>query len=67
MFWIVSDPERRHQGLGRRLTVALCQAGLKAGAETAYLQAEVDNEPAINLYASLGFRDVYQYWYRRQA
>lgn len=64
MFGIVTAPDRRREGLGRRLTRALCHAGVDAGARTAYLQVEADNAAALGLYRALGFRDVYTYWYR---
>jgi ribosomal protein S18 acetylase RimI-like enzyme len=64
LFGIVTDPERRRQGLGKRLTKALGQAGVEAGARTAYLQVEADNPAALKLYESLGLEDVYSYWYR---
>ena len=64
LFGIVTDPSMRRQGIGRRLTSVLAAVGAEAGAKTAYLQVEAENTAALNLYASMGFSDVYQYWYR---
>ena len=64
LFGLVTELDMRRRGLGRRLTKALLESGAAAGAKTAYLQVEADNDPALRLYESLGFRDVYQYWYR---
>ena len=66
LFGIVTDPDMRRQGVGRRLTRALAETGAAAGAKTAYLQVEADNVTALALYTSLGFRDVYEYWYREK-
>jgi N-acetylglutamate synthase len=30
----------------------------------AYLQVMLDNPVALNLYDSLGFKEIYKYWYR---
>jgi ribosomal protein S18 acetylase RimI-like enzyme len=38
--------------------------GRKMGAEQAYLQVMLSNEPALSLYEKLGFREAYRYWYR---
>ncbi len=55
MFGIVTDPEMRRRGIGRRLTRGLAATG----ASMAYLQVEEDNTRALKLYASLGFSEVY--------
>jgi len=66
MFGIVTDTSMRCRGLGRRLTRSLANAGFEAGANKAYLQVESDNDAALGLYGSLGFKDVYRYWYRKR-
>jgi ribosomal protein S18 acetylase RimI-like enzyme len=64
IFDIVIDPDRRGQGNGTRLMHALLAWGQQRGADTAYLQVMLNNEPALQLYEKLGFQEEYQYWYR---
>jgi GNAT superfamily N-acetyltransferase len=64
LFDIVTAAHFRRQGWGKRLIVELLRWGQVKGAETAYLQVLATNLPATRLYAGLGFREVYQYWYR---
>lgn len=76
LFDIIVDPELRHQGLGLGLMNSLLawgqaqmagaagMAGMAGTAHTAYLQVMKDNPPALGLYARLGFREAYPYWYR---
>ena len=59
-------PDLRRQGIARQLCVALLREGIKKGADTAYLQMVEGNVPAGNLYASLGFKALYRYWFRVQ-
>ena len=56
--------EYRRQGYGRAVTESLLREGKRLGAEVAYLQAGAGNVAALELYASLGFQKIYEYWYR---
>jgi ribosomal protein S18 acetylase RimI-like enzyme len=38
--------------------------GKQNGAQHAYLQVMLNNVPALHLYSQLGFKQVYEYWYR---
>ena len=54
----------RRQGMARRICESLLREGVRAGARRAYLQVLADNQPAIDLYHSLGFACRYTYWFR---
>ena len=64
LFDIVVDSTVRRRGFGRTLVLSLLAWARQQGATTAYLQVMTTNTPALNLYHTLGFREVYQYWYR---
>lgn len=61
---IVVAKEKRGQGYGRAIMQGLLELGQRMGATRAYLQVMLNNQPALGLYASLGFREAYRYWYR---
>lgn len=64
---VVTDPAQRRRGLSRRLVSALLSWARKQGAVTASLQVDQQNEPALALYAGLGFDQElfgYEYWHR---
>jgi ribosomal protein S18 acetylase RimI-like enzyme len=64
LFDIVTDAAQRRKGYGRELTESLIAWGIQDYAHTAYLQVMTDNEPALALYAQLGFKELYRYGYR---
>ena len=64
LFDITTHPQRRRQGYGRALVQGLLQWGRENGAQDTFLQVMQDNLPAQSLYKSLGFQEVYTYWYR---
>lgn len=57
------DPAHRRRGLGLAVMAALVGWGAERGATTAYLQVLADNQPALALYAGLGFRTHHRYRY----
>ena len=65
-FDIVVDTAYRGMGYGRRIMDGLLAQGAKRGAATAYLQVVMGNLPAEELYDSLGFQEMYRYWYRKK-
>ena len=61
---IVVDRCERRKGFGRMLMAELLSWGRHQGAPAAVLQVMEDNPAALSLYAGLGFRGEYRYWYR---
>jgi N-acetylglutamate synthase len=64
LFDIVTAAAARRQGLGERIVRSLLAWGKQEAAHTTYLQVMLNNPPALNLYAKIGYRELYQYWYR---
>jgi ribosomal protein S18 acetylase RimI-like enzyme len=64
LFDIVTVAEFRNRGLARHVILSLLHWGKANGARHAFLQVMIDNATALHLYEKLGFREVYQYWYR---
>lgn len=64
LFDVVTAEPYRRQGWGKALMLSLLHWGKQKAATEAYLQVVGANEPANQLYAGLGFREVYHYWYR---
>jgi len=63
VFDVIVHPSHRRLGCGERLMRSLMAWGKQQGGHTAYLQVMLNNPPALRLYARLGFREQYQYWY----
>ncbi len=63
IFDIGVHPDYRRNGYGRIMTTSLIAWGKSQGATTVYLQVDLSNEKALPLYASLGFKEFYRYWY----
>ena len=65
IFWQIRDlfvsPEHRRQGVARALLDAVRTAAIDAGAVRLSVQTEIDNRPALRLYAELGFEPVEGY------
>lgn len=66
VFCMVTDAERRRQGLASAVIRALAYWGRYQGAENVYLQVMDDNPAAFRLYEKLGFTPFYQYAYREK-
>jgi ribosomal protein S18 acetylase RimI-like enzyme len=58
---IIIAPEARGIGLGRGLVGTLLSWAQSEGAQSAFLQVDVENSAAISLYRSLGFTGCYRY------
>jgi len=63
VFDIGVHPEHQRQGYGRKITTSLIAWGKSQGATNCYLQVDLSNQKALPLYAGLGFRELYRYWY----
>jgi ribosomal protein S18 acetylase RimI-like enzyme len=61
---VVTSPQHRRQGYATALLCRILAWAQQAGATDAALQVQGDNAAAHALYARLGFREVYSYWYR---
>ncbi len=61
---IVVKEEYRGCGFGKVLCQAILEKAKERGAATGYLQVVDSNTVAKKLYKSLGFEDMYSYWYR---
>ncbi|MGI9494405.1 MAG: GNAT family N-acetyltransferase [Geminicoccaceae bacterium] len=67
LFEVMTAKKRRRQGFSRALVSDLFRFGEEQGAMKGWLAVAAENEPAVNLYRSLGFSEVYRYHYRSKA
>jgi ribosomal protein S18 acetylase RimI-like enzyme len=64
LFDIITDESSRRRGHARAIVATLLRTASELGARHAYLQVNVENDPARRLYRQFGFEERYQYWYR---
>lgn len=67
LYEVVIAENYRNKGYGKELILNMLNLGKSKGAKNAYLQVVVANTPAVKLYSNIGFKEVYQYWYRIKA
>jgi ribosomal protein S18 acetylase RimI-like enzyme len=64
LFDIIVDINYRKYGYGEQLIKNIIKIAKGKGVKKAYLQVMLKNIPALNLYKKIGFKELYQYWYR---
>ncbi|TWG55145.1 MULTISPECIES: GNAT family N-acetyltransferase [unclassified Aminobacter] len=67
IFEVATSKEQRGRGHARRLLLSALKWAQHRGAKRAWLQVEATNGPALQLYRSMGFGEVYRYHYRQPA
>ncbi len=65
LFEVATSRSERGKGYGRRIVLSALKWARLRGAHTAWLQVEADNAPALNLYESIGFQELFRYHYRQ--
>ena len=65
IFDLVTHVDHMQQGHARALVGSILRWSRDAGARFAWLQVVAENKPALQLYQSLGFNELYRYSYRR--
>lgn len=64
IYAIYVDASCRRKNFARSICSAILSEARKKGADHAYLQVVKGNTGAKHLYSSLGFEDLYTYWFR---
>ncbi|MCD8396457.1 MAG: GNAT family N-acetyltransferase [Lachnospiraceae bacterium] len=67
LYAIYVDISCRHKSFARAICSTILTEAHKKGAQNAYLQVVQGNVYAKSLYSSLGFEDLYTYWFRAHA
>lgn len=65
LFEVATAAGERGKGHGRRIVLSALKWARLRGARVAWLQVELANTPAVKLYESIGFRELYRYHYRQ--
>lgn len=65
LFEVATSSQWRRRGHGRDIVLAALKWAKLLGARHAWLQVEADNRAAVELYRSIGFRELYRYHYRQ--
>ena len=66
VFDITVKEDQRRKGYGREIVETILREAAKRGVKNSYLQVMLNNPAALRLYKKLGFREKYQYWYRKK-
>ena len=61
---IIVDEAQRGKGYGYEICASLLGEAVRHGAVNTYLQVVQANTKAVNLYTKLGYKKLYEYWYR---
>lgn len=64
LYDIVTAPAYRRQGMAEELILGLLHWARAQGASGSFLQVVQENIGASALYDKLGYKEIYQYWYR---
>jgi len=67
IFDVVVEKSWRGKGYGREIVETILFEAKKRGAEKSYLQVMLNNHAALSLYKKLGYKEMYQYWYRKKS
>jgi ribosomal protein S18 acetylase RimI-like enzyme len=67
IFDVVVKEELRGKGFGREIVDTVLYEASKLGVKNTYLQVMMNNLAALHLYESMGYKEIYRYWYRKKA
>ncbi|PJZ43639.1 GNAT family N-acetyltransferase [Leptospira brenneri] len=66
IFDLVIKENERKNGYATEIIKIILEEAFRKGIKKSYLQVVTTNSMAINLYAKLGYKEEYKYWYRRK-